>query len=137
MALIDVSFYEARYGSGDAAQIQAFIDDVSAEVTDYVAMLDRDLTTPINADAWDENTTPAGVQAAVARIVNRAIGNPLGISQEGLGDHQRTFTIGGAGGMMSPKDKRIIRRAAGASGGQSLELEGYLPLEREDLDLGL
>lgn len=133
MALITVAFYEARYGSGDATQIAAFIDDVSSEIQDYVATLDTDSDNPINPGDWDETTTPEAIQAAAARITNRAIGNPYGISQEGLGDHQRSFSVGAAGGMMSPKDKRIIRRAAGASGVQNAELEGYLPLEREDL----
>jgi len=137
MALITVAFYEDRYGSGDATQVQGFIDDVSAEVVDYVSMLDTDSDNPITPEDWDETTAPAAVKAAVARIVNRAIGNPFGISQEGLGDHQRTFSVGAAGGMMSPKDKRIIRRAAGAFGVQNAQLEGYLPLEPETLETDL
>ena len=139
MALITEAFYTARYGSGNSAQITAFIADVSAEVVDYVNTLDTDSVDPIDADDWDDITAPAAIQGAVARIVNRAIGNPLGISQEGLGDHQRSFTVGMSGGMMSPKDKRIIRRAAGASGAQTSQMEGYLPLEPAPLesDLGL
>lgn len=139
MALITESFYTDRYGPGDSTQIAAFIDDVSAEVVDYLNTLDRDADNPIDAGDWDDTTAPAAVQAAVARIVNRAIGNPFGIQQEGLGDHQRTFTVGAAGGMMSPKDKRIIRRAAGASAAVNQHLEGYLPLtpDAPDGDLGL
>jgi len=139
VALITEAFYTARYGSGTSAQIAAFIADVSAEVVDYVNTLDTDSDNPIDADDWDDTTAPAAIQGVVARIVNRAIGNPLGISQEGLGDHQRSFSVGMSGGMMSPKDKRIIRRAAGASGAQTSQMEGYLPLEPVPLesDLGL
>jgi len=134
MALITVTDYTERYGSGDTTQIQAVVDDVSAEIVDYALMLDADS----GADAWGveeaDTAPPAGVAAACARIVNRAIGNPLGISQEGLGDHQRTFTVGASGGMMSPKDRRIIRRAANLSGAKALEMEGYLPLSPEVSD---
>lgn len=133
MALITVAFYETRYGSGDAAQIQGFIDDVSAEIVDYVAQFDNDSDNPINPEAWDENTAPDAIQAVVARVVNRAIGNPYGISQEGLGDHQRSFTVGAAGGMMSPKDRRIVRRAAEAPAFVNVEMVGYLPLDPRDL----
>jgi hypothetical protein len=133
-ALITEAFYTARYGTGNSAQITAFIADVSAEIVDYVNTLDTDSVNPIDADDWDETNAPAAIQAVVARVVNRAIGNPLGISQEGLGDHQRSFSVGMSGGMMSPKDKRIIRRAAGASGGQNLGMEGYLPLEPGPLE---
>jgi len=133
-ALITEAFYTARYGAGTTAQIEAFITDVSAEVVDYVNTLDTDSVNPIDADAWDDITCPAAIQAAVARIVNRSIGNPLGISQEGLGDHQRSFSMGMSGGMMSPKDKRIIRRAAGVLGAQNFQMEGYLPIPRDTLD---
>lgn len=138
MSLITVAFYETRYGAGDAAQIQAFIDDVSGEVVDYVDSLDNDTDDPINASAWDETTTPTAVQSVVARVVNRSIGNPFGISQEGLGDHQRTFVSGSAGGTLAPKDKKIIRRAIGRLGANTVSLEGYLPLDPVTVDdLGL
>jgi hypothetical protein len=136
MALITVTDYTDRYGSGggDTTQIKAMIDDVSAEIVDYALMLDADS----GADDWGVGETdtapPAAIAAACARIVNRAIGNPFGISQEGLGDHQRTFTVGASGGMMSPKDRRIVRRAAGLSGAKALEMEGYLPLPTEVTD---
>lgn len=137
-ALITEAFYVARYGAGTTAQIEAFITDVSAEVVDYLNTLDTDSVNPIDADDWDDTTCPAAIKAAVARIVNRAISNPFGISQEGLGDHQRSFTVGTSGGMMSPKDKRIIRRAAGASAAQTSLMQGYLPTEVElSEDLGL
>ena len=134
MALITTTEYTDRYGSGDTTQVQAFIDDVSAEIVDYVLSLDADS----GADEWGvgvaETAPPAGVAAVCARVVNRSIGNPYGISQEGLGDHQRTFTVGAAGGMMSPKDRRIVRRAAGVSASKDLTLEGYLPLVPEVTD---
>lgn len=140
-ALITEAFYTARYGTGTTAQINAFILDASAEVVDYLTTLDTDSVNPIDADEWNttDNQAPAAIKAVVARVVNRAIGNPFGISQEGLGDHQRSFSVGMSGGMMSPKDKRIIRRAAGAWGAQTVTLEGYLPVEHvyEDSDLGL
>ena len=134
MALITTTDYTNRYGSGDTTQIAAFIDDVSAEIIDYVLMLDSDS----GADDWGvgsgETAPPAGVAAVCARVVNRSIGNPYGISQEGLGDHQRTFTVGAAGGMMSPKDRRIVRRAAGVSGHVDMDMVGYLPLRPEVTD---
>jgi hypothetical protein len=134
MALITTTDYTDRYGDGDTTQIVAFIEDVSAEIVDYVMMLDADS----GADSWGvdsgETAPPDAIAAVCARVVNRSIGNPYGIRQEGLGDHQRTFTVGAAGGMMSPKDRRIIRRAAGVSGHKTLGMEGYLPLETETLD---
>lgn len=140
-ALITEAFYTARYGAGTTAQIEAFIADASAEVVDYLTTLDTDSVNPIDADEWNTTTNPApaAIQSVIARVVNRAIGNPLGISQEGLGDHQRSFSMGMSGGMMSPKDKRIIRRAAGALGAQNFQMEGYLPIPRDTLDpdLGL
>ena len=136
MALITEAFYATRYGSGTTAQIEAFIDDVSAEIVDYVNLLDIDPDDPIDADDWNttDNQAPDAIQGVVARVVNRSIGNPFGISQEGLGDHQRTFTVGSAGGMLSPKDKRIIRRAVQRSGFKAVTLEGYLPVEPRTLD---
>lgn len=134
MALITVTDYTSRFGTGDTSQIVAFIDDVSAEIVDYVMMLDSDS----GADEWGvdsgETAPPSAIVAACARIVHRAVGNPLGVSQEALGDHQRTLILASSGGMMSPKDRRIIRRAAGVSGGKQLDQEGYLPLQPEITD---
>ena len=134
MALITRTDYTDRYGDNDTTQLVAFIDDVSAEIVDYVLSLDADS----GADEWGvgsaETAPPAGIASVCARIVNRSIGNPYGISQEGLGDHQRPFTVGAAGGMMSPKDRRIVRRAAGVSGHKQVDMEGYLPLTPETSD---
>lgn len=127
--LITEAFYTTRYGAGTSAQIAAFISDVSAEVVDYVDSLDNDTDDPITASAWTTVTAPTAIQSVVARVVNRSIGNPYGISQEGLGDHQRTFVSGAAGGTLAPKDKKIIRRAVGRLGVNMVQLEGYLPLD--------
>lgn len=129
MALISVAFLEARIGDQDDAKAQARIDDVSAEVVDYVALFDNDPDEPIGQDTWDETTTPASVQAVVARVVERSLSNPLGVSQEGLGDHNWSFPSGAAGATLAPKDRRQIRRAIRRLGVVEVTQEGYLPLE--------
>lgn len=139
MALISVAFLEDRIGTVDETKAQARIDDVSAEVVDYVNMLD--VNGSVNADDWDESTTPASVQAVVARVVERALRNPMGVSQEGLGDHQWTFAMGASGATLGPKDRRQIRRAVSLNGVKMVTQEGYIPLEPEglepDMDFGL
>lgn len=135
MALITVSFLEDRIGSvSDATKAQARIDDVSAEVVDYVALFDNDSDDPIGQDSWDESTTPASVQAVVARVVERALTNPYGVTQEGLGDHQWSFPSGASGATLGPKDRRQIRRAIGRLGMVEVTQEGYMPVEPRGFD---
>lgn len=135
MALIDVTFYETRYGATSSdTQVAAFIDDISAEVVDYVTVLGYDAS-DWGVDSGDTEP-PAAVQGVVARVVNRALSNPLGVSSEGLGDHNITFTLGQSGGTLGPKDRRIIRRAIRKLGVVALDMDGYLPLE-DDLVIEL
>lgn len=134
MALITVSFLEDRVGTVDPVKAQARIDDVSAEVVDYVALFDNDPDDPIGQDAWDEATTPASVQAVVARVVERSLSNPMGVTQEGLGDHNWSFPMGASGATLGPKDRRQIRRAIRRLGVVEVTQEGYLPVEPEGFD---
>lgn len=135
MSLITVTQLEERYGAVDEARAQAHIDDISAEIVDYVNILDTDSDNPIDADEWTPNTTPQAIIGVTARAVNRALSNPFGVTQEALGDHSITFTSGASGGTLSPKDKRIIRRAIGRLGINTVQLEGYLPVEPDLTEL--
>lgn len=125
--LITVAQLEARYGTKDATAAHMHILDVSAEVVDYVN--DSDIT-----DSWTPTTTPAAVQGVVARVVNRALTNPMARTGEQLGDHNWQAPMGASGGTLGPKDRKIIRRATGQLGARQIDLEGYLPLEPAGLD---
>lgn len=137
MALITTAYYETLYGQvGDEAKLSAHIDGVSDEIVDYVALFD-DEDEPINADEWGtasgDTEPPGSIQYVCARVVNRALANPFGVTQEGLGDHNVTYATGASGGTLGPKDKRIIRRAIGRLGVNTVALEGFLPIEPESL----
>lgn len=130
MALLTVAQYETRYGAvSDAAQTQAHIDDVSAEVVDYVTLFDTDSDDPIGQAAWDESTVPQAIKGVVARAVNRAMSNPLGRTGEQLGDHNWQAPMAASGGTLGPKDRKIIKKAIGRLGVGTVQLEGYLPVE--------
>lgn len=127
MALLTVSELEARYGTVDATGAQAHIDDVSAEVVDYVTILDSDPDALISPESWDESTVPAAIKGVVARVVNRALFNPIGVTGEQLGDHNRQMPSAASGGTLGPKDRRIIRKAVRRLGVGTVRLEGDLP----------
>jgi hypothetical protein len=129
MALITVGELEDRYGAVDPNQAQAHIDDVSAEVVDYVTVLDTDADNPIDPASWTEATVPAAIKGVVARVVNRALTNPLARTGEQLGDHNWQAPMGASGGTLGPKDRRIIRRAVRRLGVSTVRLEGELPLD--------
>jgi len=135
-ALITAAQYQTRYGTvSDTDKLEAHIDDVSAEVVDYVATMDNDTDNPVGQAAWGiesgDTAPPQAIVGVVARVVNRAMSNPTGATQEGLGDHNWSFALGGAGGMLSPKDRKIIRRAIGKNGVGTVYLEGYNTLPAE------
>lgn len=126
MALISLEFYETRYGAGDDDQLEAFIDDASALVVDYVTALH------VDASSWDETTTPPGVQSVVAQMVSRTLFNPQGLTGENLGDHGWQNNPRSAVGMMiAPSEKRAIRHACGLPVGGILQLDTDLPLPAE------
>lgn len=129
MALLTVAELEDRYGSVDATKAQAHIDDVSAEVVDYVTILDTDADDPITPGDWDDETVPAAIKGVVARVVNRALTNPLARTGEQLGDHNWQAPMAASGGTLGPKDRRIIRRAVRRLGVATVGLTGDLPLE--------
>jgi len=129
MALLTVSELEDRYGSVDETKAAAHIDDVSAEVVDYVTILDTDADNLISPEDWDETTVPAAIKAVVARVVNRALDNPLARTGEQLGDHNWQAPMAASGGTLGPKDHRIIRRAVRRLGVSTVGLTGYLPVE--------
>lgn len=136
MALITAAQYQTRYGTvSDTDKLAAHIDDVSAEVVDYVATMDNDTANPIGQASWGvdtgETAPPQVIVGVVARVVNRAMSNPAGATQEALGDHSWAFSLAGAGGMLSPKDRKIIRRAVGRLGVNTVNLEGYNNLPAE------
>lgn len=129
MALLTVAELEARYGSVDETKAEAHIDDVSAEVVDYVTILDTDADDLISPEDWDDETVPAAIKGVVARVVNRALTNPLARTGEQLGDHNWQAPMAASGGTLGPKDRRIIRRAVGRLGVSTVGLTGYLPVE--------
>ncbi len=138
-ALITAADYQTRYGTvSDTDKLEAHILDVSAEVVDYVATMDNDTDSPVGQDDWGvgsgDTSPPQAIVGVVARVVNRAMSNPTGATQEGLGDHSWSFALGGAGGMLSPKDRKIIRRAVGRLGVTSVYLEGYNNLPSDVVD---
>jgi hypothetical protein len=129
MALLTVAELETTAGPVDETKAAAHIDYVSAEVVDYVTILDTDSDNPISPDDWDETTVPTAIKSVVARVVERAITNPLGRTGEQLGDHNWQAPMGASGGTLGPKDRRIIRRAVGRLGVSTVGLTGYLPVE--------
>lgn len=133
--LLTVAELEARYGPVDAAKAAAHIDDVSAEVVDYVTILDTGVV-KINPHLWTSATAPKAVKGVVARVVYRGIRNPLGVTGEQLGDHNLQMPAAVSGGTLGPKDRRIIRRAVRRVGVSTVGLTGYLPVEHEFVDDG-
>lgn len=133
-ALITAAQYQTRYGTvSDTDKLEAHIDDVSAEIVDYATVLGSTTATSWGVESGDTDP-PDALVGVVARVVNRAMSNPSGATQEGLGDHSWSFALGGAGGMLSPKDKKIIRRAISANGARSHQADSWMPLEPVDQD---
>ena len=131
MALLTVAELEARYGTVDAVAAAAHIDDVGAEIVDYVTILDTDADNLISPALWTSATVPDAIKGVVARVVNRALRNPLGVTGEQLGDHNMQMPGAMSGGTLAPKDRRIIRRAVGRLGVSTVGLTGDLPLGQD------
>lgn len=114
----------------DSTEAEALIEDASAEVRDLVSPLLDDVEMP---------DTPGSVVSVVVSMVRRGRSNPLGHTQEQLGDYG--YSLGGAGVAtlyLTRREKRIIRRAVGKLGAGSLNMEGDLPRQpSEPFDDGI
>lgn len=103
----------------DSGEAEALIEDASALVRDCVAPELDDVESP---------DTPPAVVPVVVSMVRRGQSNPLGHSQEQLGDYG--YSTGGqmaATLYLTRREKRIVRRAVGKLGAGSLDMEGDLP----------
>lgn len=121
-ALITVEQLLARPGfeGVDEAQASAVLDDVSALVA-----AEADLDTP-----WTAGTVPAEVVPVIVSMARRGLSNPRGLTGEQLGDYgwQAQGASGASSLYATRREKRIIRRAAGRSGGSAVEMNSSLPL---------
>lgn len=70
----------------------------------------------VNDDGELEDV-PEAIPGVVAAMVERAVSNPSGVIQEGAGPFQRSFGADAAARLyLTNVEKRVIRRAIGASG---------------------
>jgi hypothetical protein len=127
--LVTLEFVQARPGfsGADADELQACIDDASA--------LCRLEATPLLDDTTDADC-PEAVAVVIVQMCRRAVTNPVGNTQETLGDYSRT-TGSDSGGVatlyMTARERRIVRAAAGKLSATTLELDGYLPVQPSEL----
>lgn len=103
----------------DDGQAQASIDDASA----LVRLCARGLL-----DTVESPNTPPAVVAVVVAMVRRGLSNPLGTTQEQLGDHGRSFGGTTAATLyLTGREKRTVRQAVGLLGVGSEPMESDLP----------
>lgn len=110
VSLLTTSQYQIRANAtldeGETAQVQALIDDASAEVLD------------VGDSTWDADSVPGVVVSVVYQMVRRAIENPHGYQSERLGDYSYVRAADGVekSAMTMTKDEyRKVRRAAAKS----------------------
>ncbi|HMG44657.1 MAG TPA: hypothetical protein VK611_25210 [Acidimicrobiales bacterium] len=129
--LITVADLAARPGfeNLDSVQAQSLIDDASA-----LARLAAD---PL-LDAVESPDTHPAIVAVVVAMIRRGFSNPMGHQSENLGDY--AYTAGTTGGVASlyltARERKIVRRAAGAPSVGSLDLTVDLPEQPSDAYYG-
>lgn len=128
MGLITLPELLARPGFEDidSTQAEALIEDASALVRDCVSPLLDDVEAP---------DTPKSVVAVLVSMIRRGSSNPLGHTQEQLGDYG--YSQGGGDGIatlyLTRREKRIVRKAVGKLGAGSLNMEGDLPRQPSEV----
>jgi hypothetical protein len=125
--LITVADLVARPGFDDvdSGQAEALIDDASALVRDAARDALDDVESP---------DTPPAVVAVLVNMIRRGWSNPLGHVQEQLGDYG--YNVGGnavATLYLTVRERRIVRRAVGALGMGSVNMESDLPRQPSEL----
>lgn len=108
----------------DSGQAQALIDDASA--------LAREAARG-TLDAVESPATPPAIVAVIVHMIRRGWQNPRGLAQEQLGDY--SYSTGGnavATLYLTPRERRLVRRAAGVLGVSSLTLTSNLPLQPDE-----
>jgi hypothetical protein len=123
MGLITVAELLARPGFEDldSGQADAIIADASAIV--------REVATP-ELDDVESPATPPAVVAVVVNMIRRGLRNPMGNTQETLGDY--SYAGNPASLMPTRREVRLIRRAAGKLGASSLTMTSDLPLQESE-----
>lgn len=128
--LVTVEFLQARPGFAgvDETELQSTIDDASALVV---------LACSPELDATTSDDCPPAIAAVLVNMVRRATRNPVGAAQETLGDY--SYSMGsGDGGVatiyLTRRELKIVRRAAGKLGASTLAMEGYLPVQRSEVE---
>jgi hypothetical protein len=134
-ALATVADVEVRlrrsFNEAESAQVAAYILDVSGQI--YTFLGSEDAFHPLGEGL---SLVPQSVRAIVCAAVIRAMDNPRGLTGETLGDYSWQANGGGSalGLWLTGYERRLLRRAYGASPVGTLSLEGYLPLNPHSLD---
>jgi len=122
MTFVSLDEFQTRYENtiptADEVRVGALLDDACAQAAD------------ITGTAYAAgNEIPGTITATVCNAVRRAYENPMGLSGETIGDYGwRGASAGNDSGVyFSPKEERIMRRAAGKSSVGTLELQVMLP----------
>lgn len=132
--LITVEQFEARTRrsfadeSAELAQLEALIVDASALVVDVI----RDATITDSWDASDAGSVPAAVLPVITAMIRRGIDNPHGFTSERSFEYQYQGASD-AGVFATDLEARALRRAAGRSSLGVVELEGHMPVNRDQL----
>jgi hypothetical protein len=128
MALITTAELFARPGFDglDSGHAAALIDDASALVR---------LAAAPELDAVESPATPPAVVTVVVAMVRRGFRNPMGHTQESLGDY--AYSGGNNASLyLTKREAKIVRKAAGFDGARSVEMDGVLPVQPSEPVVG-
>ena len=127
--LVTLEFVQARpgFGGADETELQANIDDASALVR---------LACKPNLDDTTSDDCPEAIAAVIVNMVRRGTSNPRGNQQETLGDY--SYSAGSDGGVatiyLTKREVKIVRKASETLGATTLAMEGYLPVQRSEIE---
>lgn len=132
--LVDLDARQVEYR--DQIQAQAAIDDASGVARTCVTPHLDDTDAPDAGQPAADQGVPETVVAIVVNMTRRVIANPRGLSQESLGDY--SYSTGGQGVatlLPTAREKKLLRRAVGASGAASVSMTADLPAQESELHL--
>lgn len=79
-------------------------------------------------DAVETPDAPDIIETVVVQMIRRGLSNPLGVTQEQLGDHSRSFGgVVAATLYITGREKRMVRQEVGLLGVGSVPMESDLP----------
>lgn len=100
------------------AELESLVEDAIDLVSDYLG------------SSLDENNMPGTVRVVIVTMVRRAAHNPMGNTQETLGDY--SYSGSSASVYMTKREKRLLRGAVGVASIRSAPVSTDLPRQYSD-----